>query len=433
MLRRTSLWASSASGTRRVLTRGVASVSATVTALQLFGFVACSGSGQEDKADMSALNPDGEDTQSMASATNGSDEEDPAPNNTAPSTPANPPVAVPNPNIPVPVVVTEPTDPAASNPSSDPTDSVSAGGGTSTSPGEGGNGGEEMMSNPVGGAGSEMGGTGGDSVGGGDTGASGGGASGATSTPTELPLFSFFVTSLAALQDLSGSPDGFGGDLRYGEADGLSGADKICSEIAERSMSGASAKQWRAFLSTTAGGSDGGPVHAIDRIGEGPWYDRLGRVVAMTREDLLNQRPNGADPEIINDLPNEDGVPNHAPEGELVDNHDMLTGTNDMGQLYTGLENPLDSTCNDWTSAEPMGNPRVGHPWPTGGGFDIAQQQQGGGFGGIGDLANWMSALDEAGCAPGVFIVEMGPPMANNPTVGSGGGYGGFYCFALTP
>ena len=42
-------------------------------------------------------------------------------------------------------------------------------------------------------------------------------------------------------------------------------------------------------------------------------------------------------------------------------------------------------------------------------------------------------ALDEAGCAPGVNLVETGPPNASNPTVGSGGGYGGFYCFALVP
>ena len=48
-------------------------------------------------------------------------------------------------------------------------------------------------------------------------------------------------------------------------------------------------------------------------------------------------------------------------------------------------------------------------------------------------MNNWMSALDEAGCAPGVSLIEMGPPQASNPTVGSGGGYGGFYCFALTP
>ena len=33
--------------------------------------------------------------------------------------------------------------------------------------------------------------------------------------------------------------------------------------------------------------------------------------------------------------------------------------------------------------------------------------------------------------APGVNLVQSGPPMDN--TVGAGGGYGGIYCFALEP
>ena len=272
------------------------------------------------------------------------------------------------------------------------------------------------------------------------TNAAGTGGGGGDDCPAveQLEKFSFFVTSYKALQRLSGSTNGFGGDLRYGEADGLSGADKICTEIAEYSMPCAGKKQWRAFLSVTKGGADGGPIHAIDRVGEGPWYDRVGRIVAMNKAALVNQRPQGADPAILNDLPNEDGVPNHDPDGTgPVDNHDMLTGTNDKGQLYTVLSDPLKSTCKDWTSSERWGNPRVGHPWPTGagkggggGGFPGGGPPGGGGFG---DLANWMSALDEAGCAPGASLVEMGPPMASNPTVGSGGGYGGFYCFALKP
>ena len=54
--------------------------------------------------------------------------------------------------------------------------------------------------------------------------------------------------------------------------------------------------------------------------------------------------------------------------------------------------------------------------------------------GNFGSGDNWMSALDEAGCAPGAFIVEAGPPGANGTqTVGDGGGYGAIYCFALTP
>jgi hypothetical protein len=251
-------------------------------------------------------------------------------------------------------------------------------------------------------------------------------------TDGDLPRFSFFVTSLTALQALSGSAQGFGGDLRYGETGvgaGLRGADRICTAIAERSMPGSGRKQWRAFLSATNGG-DGNPVHAIDRIGNGPWYDRLGRLFGNTRAEIIATRPPSAHPAIINDLPNEDGVPNHAPDPTMgqVDNHDMLTGSNASGQLYS-----MTATCLDWTSARGVttmeGRPRVGHSWPRGGGPGGPGGP--GGMGGSG--AHWMSALDEAGCAPGVSLIEMGPPILSMPTVGSGGGYGGFYCFALTP
>lgn len=231
--------------------------------------------------------------------------------------------------------------------------------------------------------------------------------------------FSFFVTSLKALQDLSKNPLGFGGDLRFGETGagaGLRGADKICATIAERSMPGAGQKTWRAFLSAKAD-ENGNQVNAIDRVGNGPWYDRLGRLLAMTKADLIHDRPVGADPAIINDFPNEDGVPNHQPDltqGQ-VDNHDMLTGTNTQGMLYAA-----NATCLDWTANAGNkaleGQPRVGHSWPR-----------------AGSGINWMNSLTESGCAPGVNLVEMGGPMPGSTTVGSGGGYGGFYCFALTP
>jgi hypothetical protein len=252
----------------------------------------------------------------------------------------------------------------------------------------------------------------------------------------EIPAepFSFFVTSLKALQELSGSPEGFGGDLRFGEEGpgaGLRGADKICATIAEKSMPGAGNKPWRAFLSAVAD-ENGDQVDAIDRVGEGPWYDRLGRTFALTKADLIADRPIGIDPEIKDDFPNEDGVPNHQPdpnEGE-VDNHDMLTGTNSMGQLYSQT-----ATCLDWTSnmgdLALEGRPRVGHSWPRYGG-----PGPGPGPGpGDGEMnpANWMSSLDESGCAPGVSLIEMGPPQPDSVTVGSGGGYGGFYCFSLIP
>lgn len=267
----------------------------------------------------------------------------------------------------------------------------------------------------------------------GDAGMDGGSDGGAI----ELPRFSFFVTSLRALQELSGSQAGFGGDLSFGETGpgaGLRGADKICATIAERSLPGSSVKQWRAFLSVTDDGT-GKPVHAIDRIGNGPWYDRLGRLLAPTRADLLHDRPSNGDSAIANDFPNEDGVPNHAPDPTQgqVDNHDMLTGTNAQGQLYSTT-----ATCLDWTGKAGdktrEGRPRVGHSWPRSGGGGGGGPGGGGGRdGGSINSANWMSSLDESGCAPGVNLIETGPPSNTANTVGNGGGYGGFYCFALTP
>jgi hypothetical protein len=247
------------------------------------------------------------------------------------------------------------------------------------------------------------------------------GASGATSgaggTVAPASKFSFFVTSVAAMKELSKSPMGFGGDLRFGKATGLEGADEICRQIAEKALPGSGQKGWRAFLSATTGGANGGPVHAKDRIGEGPWYDRLERIVALTKTDLLQPRPRGADPAIIDDLPNEDGVPNHmdgAPgctSNGCPDNHQVLTGTNELGMLYSS---DAGSTCNDWTSSKEEGMPWCGHSWPRkGSGLD------------------WMSSAADGGCAPCVSVVEMGGVKAK--CVGSAGGYGGFYCLALSP
>jgi hypothetical protein len=224
--------------------------------------------------------------------------------------------------------------------------------------------------------------------------------------------FSFFLTSLEAMRRLSKSQNGFGGDLRYGQADGLTGADKICTDIADFVVPGAGAKQWRAFLSTVAG-----PVHAIDRIGNGPWYDRLERLVAMTKADLLQPRPRGASAAIINDLPNEYGVPNHRPDPAVpeVDNHHVLTGSDEMGRLYTAAG--PDSTCKSWTSAahDSTSRPRIGFSWPEA------------------NRINWLSGQDEGGCGAGVNVVQTGGSDPNNPIVGSGGGYGAIYCFALMP
>jgi hypothetical protein len=225
--------------------------------------------------------------------------------------------------------------------------------------------------------------------------------------------FSFFVTSLQGLQQLSGSTNGFGGDFRFhhtGQGAGLLGADSICQCLAEKSMPGSKVKQWRAFLSVTADAS-GKQVNAIDRIGQGPWYDRLGRLMGATIKDLQQTRPN-ADAAIKNDLPNEYGIPNHRPDPTqpVVDNHHFVTGSSTTGTLYSST-----ATCADWTSVSASsGKPRCGFSWP---------RTIGGDF-------NWMSGFDAGGCVAGIQITTSN---TGGNIIGSSGGYGGFYCFALNP
>lgn len=238
----------------------------------------------------------------------------------------------------------------------------------------------------------------------------------ACETPEE-ELFSFFLISYEAIIRESGSTDGFGGDLG-----GIEGADAICQRVAEYSSPCSVNKTWHAFLSTST-------ADAIDRIGTGPWHDRVGRLLANGIDELLNDRPTNADPLIRDDFPNEYGIPNHDPDlTGPVDNHQILTGSGLDGRLYmqdgegqgfggTACEGGWTiarATCNDWTSSEPDGCPRVGHSWPR----EISG-------------VNWISVWNEGGCGAGVVLEELGGPNGDR-TVGSAGGYGGFYCFAVT-
>jgi len=192
-------------------------------------------------------------------------------------------------------------------------------------------------------------------------------------------------------------------------------------------------------------------VNAIDRIGEGPWYDRQGRLLANNREELLNERPINADPAIINDLPNEYGIPNHRPDPTMpvVDNHMTVTGSDENGELYTGGGSGTfggmggdvsgeteGNTCDDWTSTTVKDRPRVGLSWPRGsfgqftGGSGSGKVSMGGpGMGG----SSWISDMNAWGCEAGIELVETGPGTPGIYTIGNGGGYGGFYCFAHEP
>jgi hypothetical protein len=267
--------------------------------------------------------------------------------------------------------------------------------------------------------------TGGSSTGGKATGgaATGGAATGGASTSCQN--FSFFLASLAAMQRLSGTANGFGGDLRYGQADGLSGADKICATIAATALPCASSKTWRAFLSTSS-------VDAIDRIGSGPWYDRNGLLVWNNLGEMTADRP-PATYTYRDDLPNEDGIPNHDYDLDGTttddDNHDVLTGSGIDGRKSS--DDTAATRCNDWTSLSPTASGSG-----TGGRF-------GGGFGGgngpwcghswprQGSGTHWIHSIREGGCGACVNLLDTGGPTS--ACVGSGGGYGGIYCFATSP
>jgi hypothetical protein len=286
-------------------------------------------------------------------------------------------------------------------------------GGTTGSPdaraATGGNGGAAPDAGGRGGSGGgSAGASGGDA--GRDSGSGGGDASSGAGGSGGGSNFSFFVTSLPAMRRVSGSQNGFGGDLRFGEATGLAGADKICRTIAETALPGSGAKTWRAFLSASTGAPGGGPVHAIDRVGEGPWYDRMGRLFAMNKAGLIaGPRPMGS-PQVVNDFPNEDGIPNK----QGTDNHDTLTGSNRMGR-YAGTDA---ATCKDWTSSVPTdGRPQIGHSWP--------RSMSNLSFGG-----QWIADHTAPGCGAGVNTsTSMGGSFGR--TVGASGGYGGIYCFAV--
>jgi hypothetical protein len=229
------------------------------------------------------------------------------------------------------------------------------------------------------------------------------GSDGAAET-APLPLGSFFYTGLAAMRSLSGSPNGFGGDLRFDMPTGLEGADKICQTIA--AGVGLGGKTWRAFLSVTKG-PDGQIVNAIDRIGSGPWYDMNGRLFASDRSGLLSDRPQG-NSAVVNDLPDETGQGTM----QLGSSYDVVTGTNTNGTIY--YPNDPRNTCMDWTSST-IENVLVvcGHAW-------LAQ-----------GLGNWIAAHPERSCVPGANLNSNG--TNDGSSIGAGGGWGGFYCFALTP
>lgn len=86
---------------------------------------------------------------------------------------------------------------------------------------------------------------------------------------------SFFVTSVGK---------GNGADLG-----GLEGTHAHCAALAK--AAGATASNWRAYLSTTTLRGEAA-VNARDRIGKGPWQNAKGVVVAKSLDDLHSPAAN---------------------------------------------------------------------------------------------------------------------------------------------
>ena len=187
---------------------------------------------------------------------------------------------------------------------------------------------------------------------------------------------SFFITSAGP---------GNGADLG-----GLEGADAHCQTLAEDV--GAGEKTWRAYLSATATDTSEA-VHARDRIGEGPWYNAEGVLVAESVDDLHSDDNNLGKETSLTEAGD---VVNG--RGDDPNMHDILTGTQLDGTAFDGED---DSTCSNWTSSGEDGSAQVGHHDRTGGGDNPT---------------SWHSAHGSRGCS-----------QAN---LQGTGGNGLFYCFA---
>src|SRR4051794_1220652 len=151
----------------------------------------------------------------------------------------------------------------------------------------------------------------------------------------QAPNMSFFVT---------GAGPGKGADLS-----GIEGADAYCQTLAQRH--GAGGKTWRAYLSTQE--AAGKPaVNARDRIGNGPWQNFKGTVVATSVNDLHSDNNKLTFDNSLSErgfiIPGVGFAPNR---------HDALTGSTADGKAFPATD---DRTCKNWTSST-QGTAMLGH------------------------------------------------------------------------
>jgi len=150
---------------------------------------------------------------------------------------------------------------------------------------------------------------------------------GAGATQGQDTNMSFFVTSV--------NP-GDGGNLG-----GLEGADAQCQKLAD--AAGAGGKTWHAYLSTSS-------VNARDRIGDGPWHNAKGELIANTVDELHSDANKLTKQTALTET---GGTVNG--RGDTPNQHDILTGSNADGTVAAGM------TCEDWTSNASTSKGFVGH------------------------------------------------------------------------
>jgi hypothetical protein len=185
----------------------------------------------------------------------------------------------------------------------------------------------------------------------------------------------FFVTSV-------GLGDG-------GALGGIEGADAHCQTLAQ--AAGAGHRTWRAYLSTQGENA----VNARDRIGQGPWANANGVVIASSIDDLHYNNAN-LNYEFALDE-NGQHFDSRIDDDADTTEHDVLTGTRLDGTAFPPGE---DRTCRNWTSNN-EGSAWVGH----------ADRYS---FSNPG--APWNSSHGTPGCTPEALIQV--------------GGAGLLYCFA---
>jgi len=177
-----------------------------------------------------------------------------------------------------------------------------------------------------------------------------------------------------------------------GKLGGLAGADQICQNLAM--AVGGGNRTWRAYLSTQEAGGQPG-VNARDRIGNGPWHNQKGVLIANNVADLHGD--NERDRNYIVSFTALDEKGNPVPSSPTK--HDIMTGSNSVGRAFPAGN---DMTCGNWTNDTAQGRVMLGHSdrqgLPTGGN------------------TSWNNAHLSAGC--------------DAPSLVRTGGAGLFYCFA---